>query len=89
MNIKAVIKEHGLTIKEVAERMGITRVALMQSLQRGTFTSRTLQRIADAIGCEVAEFYKDKTTLHAYIKIDDQLYEASSVEELKELIKDL
>lgn len=56
MNIKKVIKAKGLTLKEVADRMGITTAGLSQHL-KGNPSVQTLQRIADAIGCEVGDFF--------------------------------
>lgn len=59
MNIKKVIKAHGLTIEETAKRMGITRVTLSQNIA-GNITIATLQRIAKAVGCSVADFFADE-----------------------------
>lgn len=58
MNIKKVIKEHGYTIEGVAEKMGISRVTLSQNISRNP-TVMTLERIADAIGCKVGDFFAD------------------------------
>ncbi len=59
MDIKGIIKQKGLTMEEVAERMGISRVTLSQTLS-GNPTMSTLQRIADALGCKVGEFFLDE-----------------------------
>lgn len=59
MNIKGVIKERGYTIEQVAEKIGVTRVTLTQNLSRNP-TINTLQRVADAIGCKVGEFFIDE-----------------------------
>lgn len=64
MNIKQTIKEKGYTLERVAEEMGINRVTLSQSLA-GNPTIRTLQRIADILGCSVADFFKDEENQHA------------------------
>ena len=59
MDIKSIIKQKGLTMEGVAERMGINRVTLSQMLS-GNPTMSTLQRIADALGCKVGEFFLDE-----------------------------
>ena len=59
MDVKSIIKQRGYTIEQVAERMGVTRVTLTQNLSRNP-TINTLQRIAEAIGCKVGEFFLDE-----------------------------
>ena len=59
MDVKAIIKEKGWTIERVATEMGITRVTLSQNLSRNP-TVNTLQRIADVIGCNVGDFFRDE-----------------------------
>ena len=59
MDIKRVIKEKGLTLEQTATKMGISRITLMQSLG-GNPTVNTLQRVADAIGCRVVDFFADE-----------------------------
>lgn len=56
MDIKKVIKERGLTVKEVADKMGISSVGLSQHIN-GNPSVQVLARIAEAIGCEVGEFF--------------------------------
>lgn len=56
LNIKRVLKERGLTAMQVAERMGVTNVALSQHMN-GNPSVQTLERIAQAIGCDVAELF--------------------------------
>lgn len=55
MDIKRSIKANGLTVKEVAERMGITPVGLSQHIN-GNPSVEVLERIAAAIGCNVGIF---------------------------------
>ena len=69
MDIKSVIKERGWTIERVAAEMptkkngvetkGINRITLTQTLGNNP-TIGTLRRIADIIGCQVADFFKDE-----------------------------
>lgn len=61
MDIKAVIKEKGYTIEQVASKMGVTRVTLSQTLS-GNPSLSTLRRIAEAIDCSVGDFFADEIT---------------------------
>ena len=56
MDIKRVIKEHGLTVEQVANRMGVSKGGLSQNIN-GNPTAEKLQQIANAIGCEVGDFF--------------------------------
>ena len=56
MDIKKVIKEHGLTVEQVAIKMGVTKGGLSQNIN-GNPTAEKLQQIANAIGCEVGDFF--------------------------------
>lgn len=60
MNIKRVIKAHGLTVKAVAEKMGITPVGLSQHIN-GNPSVEVLTRIAEAIECSVGDFFTSDT----------------------------
>lgn len=59
MNVKSIIKEKGFTIEAVAAKIGVSRVTLSQTLS-GNPTVGTLQRIAEAIGCNVGDFFADE-----------------------------
>ena len=88
MDVKAVIKKHGFTIIEVAKQMGISRVSLSQSIS-GNPSSRTLRRIADVIGCEVAEFYKDVNEMNVigFVEINGKIHKIENIEDLNTLYK--
>jgi transcriptional regulator with XRE-family HTH domain len=57
LRIKEVIKERGMTITELADKMGINRVNL-SNMVNGNPTVETLNKIADAIGCPVTELFE-------------------------------
>lgn len=57
LRIKEVIKERGMTITELADKMGINRVNL-SNMVNGNPTVETLNKIADAIGCPVIELFE-------------------------------
>lgn len=69
MDVKGVIKEKGWTIEAVAAEMknrdgrkGVNAITLHQNLGRNP-TINTLQRIANVLGCNVGEFFKDEIEL--------------------------
>ncbi|WP_308547444.1 helix-turn-helix transcriptional regulator [uncultured Parabacteroides sp.] len=57
LRIKEAIKEHGTTINEVSEKMGISRFTLSTHIN-GNPSTEILLRIADAIGCPVTELFE-------------------------------
>lgn len=57
LNIKKAIKENGLEVREVAKRMGITPTGLSQHIN-GNPSVEVLQRIADAIQCDISELFE-------------------------------
>lgn len=59
MDIKGVIKEHGFTLVEVAHQMNITKGGISQ-IVNGSPTVKTLRTIADIIGCNVWDFFRDE-----------------------------
>jgi len=59
MDIKRAIKAQGITMEETAKRMGISRITLSQTISRNP-TISTLQRIANAAGCRVIDFFLDE-----------------------------
>lgn len=59
MDIKSIIKAKGYTIQDVAKKIGVNRVTLTLTLQ-GNPTYNKLKQIADAIDCDVLDFFKDE-----------------------------
>ena len=60
--IKDVLKKYGITQIALAERLGINRVSLNATLNNPNIKLSTLDKIADAIGCDVTEFFKPAAT---------------------------
>ena len=59
IRIKEILKEKGITQAELAQRMGVHRVALNSTLNNPNIKLSTLEKIAAAIGCEVGDFFRD------------------------------
>lgn len=92
MIIKKLIKSRGFSIDEVAKALGTTQGALSQSIS-GNPTVEKLRAIAKVINCDVSEFFQDenkyKPPFLALIKAGDKFFEAHSLDELKEIIKQI
>lgn len=56
LDVKRAMKQRGLLAKDVAEMIGITPVAMSQRIN-GNPRLSTLQTIADALGCEMADLF--------------------------------
>ena len=67
MDIKGIIKAKGFTIQEVADKIGVNRVTLTLTLQ-GNPTYKKMKEIADAIGCDVMDFFKDEAEHQVSVK---------------------
>ena len=63
MHIKDILKQRGLTQNELADRLGINRVSLSRILSnKNDMRVSTITKIADAIGCDVTEFFTPAET---------------------------
>lgn len=56
LNIKNAIKKQGLTSKELAERLGVSKVTLSYQIN-GNPTLETLEKIASALGVDIVELF--------------------------------
>ena len=57
LKAKEVIKEKGMTIEEVASKMGITKGTLSAAIS-GNPTIGYLERVANAIDCDIKDLFK-------------------------------
>ena len=57
MRIKEVIKEKGLTVGEIAKRMGVVQPALSRVIN-GNPTVEMVERVAAAIGVPTSELFE-------------------------------
>ena len=58
LRIKDILKEKGLSIKDVADRMGMDSSNLASALKKGNPKLSTLVDISNAIGCDITELFK-------------------------------
>ena len=63
MHIKEALKKRGLKQNDLAGRLGINRVSLSRLLSdKNDMRISTIKKIADAIGCDVTEFFSQADT---------------------------
>ncbi len=58
IDIKKVVKNHNMTMKQVAEGVGVTQQAISQMLT-GKVSLERLKDIARVVGCSVSELVAD------------------------------
>ena len=69
MDIKSTIKSHGFTQAAVADAIGMTAGAFSLMIN-GNITINSMRRIADAIGCNVTDFFADETAAVDAAQVD-------------------
>ncbi|ULB35635.1 helix-turn-helix domain-containing protein [Proteiniphilum propionicum] len=87
LRVKDIIKEKGLTMQEVSDRIGIVRDTLTRQIN-GNPTVETLQRIADALEVTVPELFTSQSSsdFTALIDYKGELKRFNSVDELKRFL---
>lgn len=86
MRIKEVCKEKGITVSQLAEKMGIKQESLSRAIN-GNPTLETLERIASALGVDVPELFTSFSGgIIGVIRIKDTNYNINSVSDLRNLV---
>lgn len=88
MDIKRVLKARGVSAKDVAEKMGITAIGLSQHIN-GNPSVQVLERIAEAVGCEVGDFFERSDDFTAFVRHKGNTYTFDSPDALKEFASTL
>ena len=91
LKIKDVAKSKGMTMAQVAEKLGINPITLSQSLNGNPTLSR-LTEVANALGVDVSELFVQppgKQVIHGCIFVDGDAVVVNSKEELLKLAKEL
>ena len=87
LRIKEVIKEKGMTITELADKMGINRVNL-SNMVNGNPTVETLNKIATALNVPITELFSAGANeeLTALIQHKGDYYKATTIAELENIV---
>lgn len=59
MRIKEILKQKGMTQKDLADRMGVAEISLSRSIN-GNPNLSTLEKIADALNVKIEELFAPK-----------------------------
>jgi len=87
MRIKEIIKEKGLTIAEVAVRMGVSSPSLSRAINSNT-TVEMLNRIAVALDVPVSSLLDVESNLYGVVIFKFKTYKIDSDQALKSFLKD-
>jgi len=87
LRVKEVCKEKGVTLAEVASKIGIAQASLSKMLG-GNPTIDTLERIATALNAPITElFYTDRQDLCGHVEYKGVVYTIKSRSDLENLLK--
>lgn len=85
--VREILKEKGITIKELAARMGITSSAVSQLLANPHPSIQQLDRISNVIGVDVMDLFgQDFSYINGYVETGDVIYPIKSREQFVNLI---
>lgn len=93
LRIKDILKEKGLTLKDIADKMGMDASNLNSSLKKGNPRLSTLVDIANAIGCDITDFFSPnqetanapKGGSQALVLIDGEAYRLTKAKDVVRL----
>ena len=90
MRIKDVCKEKGITVSQLAEKMGIKQESLSRAIN-GTPTLETLEKIANALEVDIAELFVSSSSggIIGVVRIGDTNYNINSVSDLWNLVNSI
>ena len=83
--IKRVAKEKGMTMAEIAEKLGISPINLSTSLNRNP-TLKRLKEVADVLGVPVRELFKDDDIVRGYIELDGHIERIECYADLEKML---
>ena len=87
MRIKQLIKEKGITVAEVALRMGVTPPSLSRAIN-GNTTVEMLNRIAIAIDVQVTDLFDVPVELYGLVQFKGKIYKIDSEQALRTIYED-
>ena len=88
LRILDICKHVGITLKELAERIGLSAVGLSKAIN-GNPTKDTLEKIASALNVKITELFEEPTNINGYIELDGTIHKVTSKEDIKKLAENL
>lgn len=89
LRVKEILRDKGITQKDLADKLNISEVGLSKSLsEKGNPTISTLENIASALDVNITELFEPKG-ISGIIKIDNKSYEINSLDDIKKLLAEI
>ena len=87
LRIKEVIKEKGMTVQTLADKMGINRVGLSNHIN-GNPSVAVLEKSSTALEVPIQElFEKEKNeNINGYIEIENEVFKITSFQDMENLL---
>lgn len=86
LRVKEILKERGLTQKQLADMIDIAEISLSRSIN-GNPTLDTLQKIASALDVDIIELFTHTTnSTNGYIEHNGEIHKINSIEDIKKLL---
>lgn len=95
IRIKEICKEKGITLEDLAKRLGILRTSLSQALSRNSFSTDKLSDIANALNVPMWQLFVSPEEVAgngefvAFIKDGIKTYHANSLSELEKIVQEI
>lgn len=87
LRIKEVIKEKGMTVQTLADKMGINRVGLSNHIN-GNPSVAVLEKIAAALEVPIQELFEkeQQENINGYIEIGNEIFKITSFQDIRNII---
>ncbi len=86
-NVKAILKEKGMTQIDLAEKLNVKQETISRTLS-GNPTLKSISDIAKALDVDIRElFISTSDNLNGFIEYENDIYKISSVKDLEDLIR--
>lgn len=80
--VKELVKQSGMTLEDFATSLGYSRQNLTKTLSNNP-TIGTLEKIAGALGVEVADLFRPKNDFIAFVRMNGQTHTFTTPGDLK------
>lgn len=93
LKVKAICKQKGITMKELAEKMDVAPEVISRMLsENGNPTLSSLKSIATALNVEVYELFDDFDSgelVRGYLEVEGEIFRISNFRDLQTVYKKL
>jgi len=91
LRIKEICKQKGVSIADLADRIGLKRESLSRMINGNSGTTLdTLKKIADVLEVKLTDLFEKKDSdIIGFLRIHGYLKQVTSLEDLKQLVEDI